>query len=945
MSGITSGTGLFSGIDTASLISQLLAIEARPKVLAQSRILQLKSQQAAYLDLNTKVSALKSAAAAFRTSSIFQANKATSSATGVLSATASATAIPGAYTFIVDRLVSTQQLLSRGFADATTTGLNAGAFTFESAAARLDRETSLADLNGGEGIKRGKIVITETTSGKVTTVDLSRAGTVSDVLDAINSSGAAVSASVDGGRLVIASTASDTIAIANGFGHETATSLGIAAASPAATVTGSQVYRLGTATALGALNDGNGVFVSSLGGAGRYDFRIVVDGATTVNMNIGAITSGGGTVTSPPPTTLDGVIQRINSELETALGTQDVKAAIAPDGVSLRLVDAQGRTLEVLENPTTTGSSTARDLGLLTAAPQTGTVAGTRILAGMNSTLARTLNGGQGVAGDGQVSITARDGSVHAVTLDTAGSLHAMLAAIGTQTGGKITAALNRAGTGILLTDTTGGTSNLIVSGATAASLGIDTVAEGVAAATVDSGNLQHQYLTMGTTLASLRSGQGIGTGVFRITDSTGATQTVNLGSGDKTVEDLVRLVNSRGLLVKARVNDKGDGILLYEDGASGSLKIKVEDVTGTVAANLNIKGEAAGAGPQNIIDGTSERTVAFAPGDTLTAMVTKINAAGLGVSAAIINDGSGSTPFHLSLTARGTGSAGRFVVDPGTFDLGATTLDRGQDARVFFGSADPATAVLLSSSRNTMDQVVSGVSIDLTSTSATPVTLTIARDTSAVESALNTFISAFNTLSDRIGQQTRYDQESKAKGPLLGESTALQIRAKLYSTIQGKAVGVSGPFQGLADIGIKVGSGGRLELDRDRLRVALEQDYQAVADLVSARVQEPAGTTTVAPGVTVTNTEPTFSKLGVASQIENMAEAFINSVTGTLTRRGKTLTDQIELQTKRIADFDIRLANRRTILTRQFIAMEQAIGQLQTQGQALAGMSQLIRR
>src|SRR3954467_14389630 len=174
MSGITSGTGIFSGIDSKSLIDQLLAIEARPKTLAQQRVLQLKTQQAAYLDLNAKISALKSAAAAFRTGSLFQSNRATSSNNDVLSATASPTAIPGSYTFVVDRLVSTQQLISRGFADASSTGGNAGTFTFEPAAPRLDRETSLADLNAGDGVSRGKIVISDST-GRNTTVDLTRA--------------------------------------------------------------------------------------------------------------------------------------------------------------------------------------------------------------------------------------------------------------------------------------------------------------------------------------------------------------------------------------------------------------------------------------------------------------------------------------------------------------------------------------------------------------------------------------------------------------------------------------------------------------------------------------------------------------------------------------------------------------------------------------------------
>jgi flagellar capping protein FliD len=52
MGGITSSVGIFSGINSASLIDQLLAIEARPKTLAQNRMVQIQGQQAAYLDIS-----------------------------------------------------------------------------------------------------------------------------------------------------------------------------------------------------------------------------------------------------------------------------------------------------------------------------------------------------------------------------------------------------------------------------------------------------------------------------------------------------------------------------------------------------------------------------------------------------------------------------------------------------------------------------------------------------------------------------------------------------------------------------------------------------------------------------------------------------------------------------------------------------------------------------
>lgn len=947
MGGISSGVGVFSGINSGQIIEQLLAIESRPKQAAQRRIIQLQQLQAVYLDLNSKAGALKTAAGAFRINKIFQSNQANSSDKDVLTATASTSSIPGSYQFIVDRLVSNQQMLSRGFANATATGLNAGTFSFESAAGRLDRETSLSELNGGAGVERGKIVISDS-GGASATIDLSKAATVNDVLDAINSAGGiSLQASVDDGKFVVKSGGGLNLTITSAFGYNTAASLGIEQATPSGpTVTGSTVYSLGANTSIAALNDGNGLFLNNVVGASRFDFTITV-GGTAVNINIGNKYDAAGAVTESAPSTLGGILTRINDQLEAALGGTDVRAEIAPDGSSIRLADGQARTLEVTEN-TVAGATTAADLGILTSSPQAGAVQGKRLLAGMNSTLLRTLNGGSGLAGDGSVSITGRDGVARTVNLDLNGSLADILKAFNTHASGAFSAALSSTGTGIVITDTTGGGGNLIISGQTAESLGIDTDPAGVAAASVGSGNLQHQYLTRGTLLSTLRNGQGVGTGSFRLTDSTGGTAVVNLEASDRTIDDLIKKVNSRPTRVRARINSQGDGIELYEDSTgAGPNKMKVEDVSGSVAANLNIKGEGKGTGAENTIDGSYERKLTFAPTDTLQQIADKITAAGVGVNASIINNGAGSTPFRLSLSAKNTGSAGRFIIDTGSFDLGVTQLDAGQDARVFFGSSDPARAVLLSSSRNTLDGVIGGVTIDLKSVSADPVTLSVSRDTTAIETAVGTFISTFNSLTDRIKQLSGYNAETDTRGPLLGDSTAETIRAGLFAAVQGPATGLTGEFQRLTQVGVTVGSGGQLQLDRERLRQALESDPQGVADLFAARVQVASGPTVVpGTGGNVTSNDPSapprFTSLGVASIIENLADSYINSVNGLLTRRGRILGDQITVQNNRIADIDARLLNRRGVLERQFLAMEQAIGRLQGQQSSLSQLSQL---
>ncbi|MFO0834072.1 MAG: flagellar filament capping protein FliD [Phycisphaerales bacterium] len=951
MSGVTSGVGLFSGIDRNQIINQLLQIEAQPRTQAQARLVQFQAINAAYLDLSSRMQAIKTAANSIRTKNIFGSAAATSSDDKVLTATANADAAIGSYTFIVDRLVSTQQRLSKGFADKTTTGLGATSFSFESGKARLDRDMSLSDLNDGKGVERGKVVITDS-KGNAATIDLSKAATVNDVLEAINGNGVAkVTASVRDGKFVIKDTAggASTWSISDATGSTAATSLGIAATGlvAGATSTGSTVYRAHSDTLLSTLNDGNGVAIKSTVGNAAYNFSINVDG-NVIKVNVGDVYDSDSKKTDSAVTTIGGVIKRINDAL-TAGGHSEVVASIDETG-KFKLTGTASSVITVAEN----NSTTAKDLGILGNSDVSGVLTGKRVLAGINSTLASTLNGGQGIGGDGQVNFTTRDGYSFSVNLTSDASLDEIMRQIETASGtgsngkSRLSVSVADKGTGLQITDNTGGTSNLYITGSpladTAQSLGISTGALGVSSSTVTGSNLQHQYMARSTRLADLNSGKGIGTGKIKLTDSSGGTAIVDIGDDAKNLGDVIDEINAASggsLNLVASINSNGDGVVIKERTTGGTVKISIEDQSGSVAKLLGISGTASGTDASNKLDGSLEKTVTFESSDTLQKVMDKINAASVGVSATIINDGSSVAPYRLSLTSKSTGSNGRVLIDTGSFNLGLSTIDKGQDAKVFFGSTDPAKAVLLTSSTNTLDGVISNVKIDLKGTSPDPETLTISRDTQAIEDQVKVFLDSFNTAITRINQNMRYDETTQQKGALLGDSTALELRSSLFRLVQTPAKGLTGKYTRLTDIGVTIGDGGSLSLDSDKFRAALQDDPDAVKNLFAAREVDSDEYIDLGGGVKARNPNygKSFSKLGLASAFEELATRYVDSSSGILTLRKKSVDNQISAQNKRIDDFTARLEDRRAILENQFIAMEKAIGQMQTQQQALGSL------
>jgi len=989
LSGITSNVGLISGINSGSIIDQLISLEARPRTLVQRRIVQLQTRQTAFLDLNNLLGNLRTAARSFNLDNVFSKSLATSSSPDTLTATSSPSAPIGQYTFLVDRLVSSQQLLSRGFADRDLSAVGATSFTFEPPASRLDRDTELSELNGGAGVRRGELRITDR-SGATTAVDLSRVATVNEVLDAINASGAQVRATVQDDRVVLRDTSglgSGTISVG---ASNIAADLGLSSGNFAdGRLTGSSILSLNDSTSIRSLNDGlgirtnTGVGVIGPDGVSSPDFRVTTRDGQSFNVDIGEIRQfvdllddNGDPIldaqgqprrelriVQPEVSTIGQLRARIEEQTQGTLSVEIV-------GRSLRIVDTTGGTGNLIIEDI---SGAAADFGIVTDPDgvDADSINTATLMAGINSRLTRFLGGGSGLAGDGQVNFTLRDGSSFSVeNLNQLTSFSDIINAIESASAGKVTASLDQSGNRLVIRDTTGGTGPLIITGTedddTAAALGIATVPAGVFSSTRTGERLQRQWVGQATLLRDLDPRLAGTTGRIRITDSSGQASSVNIGSSIRTVGDLLDAINRNAPGVNARINDNGDGIVVEArapastggdddddddddgeggggGGAVGGQRITITDDSGFFARRLNIAGTSKSSEFEtNRIDGSFERTIEFNPAtDTLDDVVRKINDQGLGLRASIVSDGSAGNRFRINFRSDVPGLAGAFTIDDNGFGLNTTVLSRAQNARVFFGSEDPASAVLISSTANTLDNTIPGVTIDLKAVSQQPVNLTVSRNVDGMIESVNDFVAAFNSLVGRIDTLSKYNPTTEQRGALLGDSTTQQLRQALFSTIQSPPLNVSGGFNRLLDVGIKFGSGGRIELDAEKLRAAIENDPQSVADLFGARVQADRQPIEISPGITTPNTATAeFTTLGVAERIAQLAERYTDSVSGVFTQQNRSIDSQISDQRKRIAFFDTRLAARRVRLENDFAVLERTLSQLQGQQSALGSIT-----
>ena len=901
MGQIQSSIGLITGVPILDTVDQLISVSAKPRDNLIGRTNLLQSEQLAIGELTASVISLQLAATNLGKESTYTQKTVSSSNTSLLTATVSGSPTKGTYQFTPLQTAQTQQFLSTGFANIDQP-IGEGSISIQRAGF-LDDSLGLTRLNGGEGVARGKIRITDR-SGESAEIDLRFAVNIDDVLKAINEAdGIDVTAVADGDAIKLSDESGQStsnLRVSEVNGGSTAADLGLANIDVAADeAVGEDVLSLYDDVLLSELNDGNGISLRQ----GVEDLTVTFrDNSTSLNIDLSDLASA----ENRDSATLGDLVDAINAADPTRL-----QAAISADGDSIELTDLTtdgGGTFAV---SSAYGGTVAEELGLTSTAADD-TVTGRRLQAGLKDTLLTSLNGGSGLTTLGNLDLQDRDGNTATVDLSGEETLGGVIDAINAA-GIDIIAELNAAGNGIRLRDTSGGTGNLIVANGDGTNTA-DTLQLTVDAAqkSIDSGSLNRQIVSRQTKLADYNGGVGVEDGKFTITDSQGTAAVIDVDSETvTTIGDVLDLINAAGIGVTASINAAGDGIQLT-DTAGGAESLTVEDVDDNTAANLLIAGEAE-AGE---IDGSTTTVIEISDEDTLEDLITKLNDSGLGLSASIFNEGGGSKPFRISIVGQESGLDGRLLID--TSD-GGFTLDEivsAQDARLLFGSIEQG-GVVTSSSDNNFSDIPDGVNLTIKGTSTDPVSITVGTTNTSFVSAVKSLVNSFNALRTKIDTHTFFNQSDSTTGILFGSNETLRIESQIGRLFSDRHFGL-GDVQSLEQLGISFKDDGKLELNESKLTAAYASD--------------PSGVETFF----------TDEERGFKTKLDAAVESLAGADNSLLINRTISLNSKIELHQERIASWNERLDRQRELLLNQFFAMESIIGNLQNSLEAVQQIAAL---
>lgn len=309
------------------------------------------------------------------------------------------------------------------------------------------------------------------------------------------------------------------------------------------------------------------------------------------------------------------------------------------------------------------------------------------------------------------------------------------------------------------------------------------------------------------------------------------------------------------------------------------------------------------GAGLDIAINGGTPTHLAITT-DTAQGVADAINTANLGVKAMVVNTDQGTV---LQFNATKTGTAGSFSIA----GLAAATVDQttAGDAKITVGTLGQG-GYTVSSSTNTFTNLVPNVTLTATQVQA-GVTLNVASDVNGVAAQMQAMVTAANAALTEISAQSTYTAGTSGAagtaGTLLSDLGVQSLQQNILGAISNGAPAY-GSFQ---QLGLQLDKTGKFTFDKAAFIAA----YQANPAAIQAAVQNGVG--------------KTLSALGTAAT---------NSTTGTLTTAIAGGNDQITVLNDQISTWGTRLADRQSILQKQFSDMEVALGKLKDQANWLTG-------
>jgi flagellar hook-associated protein 2 len=355
-----------------------------------------------------------------------------------------------------------------------------------------------------------------------------------------------------------------------------------------------------------------------------------------------------------------------------------------------------------------------------------------------------------------------------------------------------------------------------------------------------------------------------------------------------------------------------------------------------SAGGTLNFTSATPSSNVSDITVSGAKVAISIAAGnDTPQGIADAINAAKIGITATLVNTGDGSgSPYQLVLTGA-KGSAGSFSLTT-TYTAANGSISNtpavGSTGLNFSGShpADQAATdarvkvngITYTRSSNTLNDVISGVTLDLKGTTFGVASLSLNRDTTAIKEKFTNLVTVFNDAMSMLGVVSDPKSTVETYGAtLVGDSTVRSVRNQIRSLVQGTST-TPGPNLGaMWQLGIKVDQTGVMSLDETKLDTALASNFDDVVKMMTGNTN----------GLSAYSSQPA----GFAGEAVRRLTKLV-SPTGPIVSNSQNAETQNAKYKEQLAKLDIRMTSLLSRYTKQFAAMDSLVGSVNSQKSSL---------
>jgi flagellar hook-associated protein 2 len=391
----------------------------------------------------------------------------------------------------------------------------------------------------------------------------------------------------------------------------------------------------------------------------------------------------------------------------------------------------------------------------------------------------------------------------------------------------------------------------------------------------------QSQISTEQSALTSFNNDvQTLQNAVYALTDPVGQMTAVSATSSDPSILSATALSGTPSGTHTITVSNLATTSSAYSTAVATS---STPIATGTLTIQVG-----SGAAATITIDNTN---------NTLDGLAQTINnTANVGVTASVITDANGA---RLAIVSNTSGQPGNLTITPSN-GLPTFTTAAGTNASL------TVDGIPISSTSNVVSGVLSGVTLNLAGANpSTAVSLTTGPDVTQQEAAVNSFVSAYNTVIGDLNTQFSIDPTTNSSGPLASDSTIALAQSQFLSAAA-FSMSSNGNIQSLADLGISMNNDGTLSVNSNGLATALQSNPAAVQSFFQSA------------------TSGTFGA-NLSSTLSTIADP----ITGSIAQDLKGLSQTQSSVTQQISDFQDQLNTLQQQLTQQYVQVDTTLQQL----------------